>query len=73
MLARTTGTACRIVPRKAALIGDDKTRCTGGLTNSVEVCQAAHMVRIPNADHYVYLSNESQVVRAMNGFLATIP
>jgi hypothetical protein len=27
---------------------------------------------IPNADHYVYLSNEAQVVTEMNAFLASL-
>jgi pimeloyl-ACP methyl ester carboxylesterase len=30
------------------------------------------VVRLPNADHYVWHSNESEVVRAMNAFLARL-
>jgi hypothetical protein len=30
------------------------------------------IVVIPNADHYVYLSNEAQVVRAMNELLDSL-
>jgi non-heme chloroperoxidase len=30
---------------------------------------SARIVLIPNADHYVYLSNEVQVIAAMNAFL----
>ena len=29
----------------------------------------AHIVMFPNADHYVYLSNEAQEVAKMNAFL----
>ena len=33
----------------------------------------AEVVSIPNADHYVFQSNEAQVLSAMNGFLAKLP
>jgi pimeloyl-ACP methyl ester carboxylesterase len=32
----------------------------------------AHVVRLRNADHYVYLSNEADVLREMKSFLSTI-
>jgi non-heme chloroperoxidase len=32
----------------------------------------AHVVRVPGADHYVYLSNEADVLREMNSFLSTL-
>ncbi len=59
-------------PRKAALIADDKVRCTGWADNFRRGVPGAHIVMIPNADHYVYLSNEAQVVAEMNTFLATL-
>ena len=31
---------------------------------------AARVVRIPNANHYVFLSNEADVLREMNTFIA---
>jgi pimeloyl-ACP methyl ester carboxylesterase len=34
---------------------------------------SAHVVRIPNADHYVFNSNEADVLREMNAFLAKLP
>lgn len=58
--------------RKAALIADDKARCTAWADAFSHGVPAAHIVRIPNADHYVYLSNETQVIREMNEFLATL-
>ena len=33
---------------------------------------SAHVVRIPHADHYVFRSNEAEVVREMNAFLAAL-
>jgi non-heme chloroperoxidase len=32
----------------------------------------ARIVLIPNADHYVYLSNEAQVVAEMNAFMSAL-
>ncbi|NYF90836.1 alpha/beta hydrolase [Tunturiibacter empetritectus] len=55
--------------RKAALIKDDKARCTRWADNFRRGVPNAHIVMIPNADHYVYLSNEAQVVAEMNAFL----
>lgn len=34
---------------------------------------SAHIVRLPNADHYVFRSNEADVLREMNAFLANLP
>jgi pimeloyl-ACP methyl ester carboxylesterase len=34
---------------------------------------SARVVRIPNANHYVFISNEADVLREMNGFIATLP
>jgi non-heme chloroperoxidase len=31
---------------------------------------AAKVVRIPNADHFVFVSNEADVLREMNAFIA---
>ena len=33
----------------------------------------AQVVRLPNANHYVFNSNEAEVLRAMNGFLDQLP
>ncbi len=55
--------------RKAALIADDKARCTRWADTFRHGVPSAHIVMIPNADHYVYLSNEAQVVAEMNAFL----
>jgi pimeloyl-ACP methyl ester carboxylesterase len=34
---------------------------------------SAHVVRLPHASHYVFLSNEADVLREMNAFLANLP
>jgi pimeloyl-ACP methyl ester carboxylesterase len=34
---------------------------------------SAHVVRIPNANHYVFRSNEADVIREINAFVATLP
>ena len=55
--------------RKTALIADDKARCSRWADNFRRGVPNAHIVIIPNADHYVYLSNEAQVAAEMNAFL----
>ncbi|CAN5763268.1 hypothetical protein BH10ACI4_BH10ACI4_11160 [soil metagenome] len=59
--------------RKTALIADDTARCNAWADAFSRGVPSARIVKIPNADHYVYLSNETQVVHEMNAFLATIP
>jgi pimeloyl-ACP methyl ester carboxylesterase len=34
---------------------------------------SAHVVRIPHATHYVFRSNEADVLREINAFIATLP
>jgi non-heme chloroperoxidase len=34
---------------------------------------SAQVVRLPNANHYVFNSNEAEVLRAMNDFLDKLP
>lgn len=58
--------------RKAALLADDTARCTTWANAFRHRVPGARVVLIPNADHYVYLSNEAQVVREMNRFLASL-
>jgi pimeloyl-ACP methyl ester carboxylesterase len=60
-------------PHKAALLADDTARCNAWADAFARGVPTAHVVRIANADHYVYLSNEAEVVREMNNFLAKLP
>lgn len=59
--------------RKAALVADDTARCNAWADAFSRGVPSARVVRIPNADHYVYLSNEAKVVQEMNDFLAKLP
>jgi non-heme chloroperoxidase len=59
-------------PSKTGLIADDKARCSEWADNFRRGVPSARIVMIPNADHYVYLSNEAQVVGEMNAFLNTL-
>jgi pimeloyl-ACP methyl ester carboxylesterase len=34
---------------------------------------SAKVIRLPNANHYVFRSNEAEVLRAMNDFLDKLP
>jgi hypothetical protein len=56
-------------PGKTALIADDKARCARWADNFRHGVPTAQIVMIPNADHYVYLSNEAQVIAVMSAFL----
>jgi pimeloyl-ACP methyl ester carboxylesterase len=58
--------------RRAALLADDTARCTGWADAFSRGVPSARVVRIPNADHYVFNSNEAEVVREMNDFLAKL-
>lgn len=58
--------------RKAALIADDKARCTAWADTFKNGVPGARIVLIPNADHYLYLSNEAQVITEMNAFLSSL-
>jgi len=33
----------------------------------------AHVIRIANASHYIYRSNEADVIREMNAFMDALP
>jgi non-heme chloroperoxidase len=57
---------------KAALLADDTARCTAWADAFSHGVPSARVVRIPNADHYVYLSNEAEVVSEMNKFLNSL-
>jgi pimeloyl-ACP methyl ester carboxylesterase len=58
---------------KAAMAAADLAH-TSALANAFEAgVPSAHVVRLPNADHYVFNSNEADVLREMNTFLAKLP
>lgn len=58
---------------KAALVADDLSRCTAQADAFAAGVPFARVVRLPNADHYVFRSNEAEVIREMNTFLEKLP
>ena len=63
------------IDAKAAAIATakDRARCTDQIQSLRAHVPAAQIVVLPNADHYIYHSNEADVVRAMDAFLAKLP
>jgi pimeloyl-ACP methyl ester carboxylesterase len=61
-------------PKGAAILtARDKARCTRQIQFLKSHVASAQVVDLPNADHDVVRSNETDVVRAMNAFLAKLP
>ena len=59
--------------RHAAVLAADIERQTR-LANAFEAgVPSAKVIRLPNASHYVFRSNEAEVLRAMNDFLGKLP
>jgi non-heme chloroperoxidase len=57
----------------AILTAKDRTRCTEQIQFLKAHVPSAQIVVLPNADHYIYHSNEADVVRSMHTFLAKLP
>ena len=59
--------------RHAAVVAADLERQTR-LANAFEAgVPSAKVIRLPNANHYIFRSNEAEVFRAMNDFLDKLP
>lgn len=58
---------------RAAMEANDKRGVDDQIVAFERQVPSAHVVRIPNANHYVFNSNEADVLRAMNAFIATLP
>lgn len=56
-----------------ALAADDLRKCTAQSTAFGQTMPWVPVVRIPHANHHLFVSNPDQVARAMNDFLATLP
>jgi non-heme chloroperoxidase len=56
----------------AILTAKDRVRCTEEVQFLKAHVPSAQIVLLPNADHYIYHSNEADVVRAMHAFLAKL-
>ena len=58
---------------KAVVITDDRVRCTARADAFEAGVSSARVVRLPNADYYVFNSNEADVIREINDFLGKLP
>jgi non-heme chloroperoxidase len=58
---------------RAAMEANDKRNGEGQIAAFETQAPSAHVVRIPNANHYVFRSNEADVLREMNAFISTLP
>lgn len=57
---------------KAERLAADRTNCNAQADAFAAGVPSAHVVRIPDADHYVFNSNQAEVVREMNAFFARL-
>jgi pimeloyl-ACP methyl ester carboxylesterase len=58
---------------QAAAESSDLVRTTANANAFEAGIPSAHVVRLPKANHYVFRSNEADVLREMNAFLAKLP
>jgi pimeloyl-ACP methyl ester carboxylesterase len=60
---------------KARAAADSKDEATTGAQAKAfeSGVPSARVVRLPHANHYVFLSNEADVLREMNAFLGSLP
>ncbi len=58
---------------RAAFEARDEASTGGQATAFEKGVASARVVRLPHANHYVFRSNEADVLREMNAFLATLP
>ena len=58
---------------KAALIENDKATTSAQADALQAGVPSAHVIRIANADHFIFRSHETEVIREMNAFLAGLP
>ena len=59
--------------RRAARLAADTAACTARAESFARGVPTARVVRIPKADHYVYRSNEAQVIDEMKKFFSSLP
>lgn len=58
---------------RAAMEANDLARVTAQADAFEKGVSSARVVRLPHADHYVFQSNEADVLREMNAFLSSMP
>ncbi len=57
---------------RAAVVANDKDTTSAQADAFQAGIPSARVVRIPNADHFIFRSNESEVVEEMNAFLTKV-
>jgi non-heme chloroperoxidase len=73
-LPHATGPGVKNDPESRATAEAKDLATTGAQAKAFETgVPSARVVRLPHANHYVFLSNEADVLREMNAFLAGLP
>ena len=57
---------------RAAFIANDSIETTKSINAFQSAIPQARVVRLPNARHYIFISNEAEVITEMNTFLTTL-
>jgi non-heme chloroperoxidase len=63
----------RMVERVAAMVAKEAAATEAQAKAFESGLPSARVIRLPGADHYIFISNETEVFREMNSFLATLP
>jgi non-heme chloroperoxidase len=58
---------------KASAVASDLAHCSAQADAFTAGIPSAHVVRVADADHYIFNSNEADVIREMNAFLEKLP
>jgi pimeloyl-ACP methyl ester carboxylesterase len=58
---------------EAAMVANDKAACSKRASTFAADVHTARVVQLPNASHYVFESNDADVTRETNAFLAGLP
>jgi non-heme chloroperoxidase len=73
-LPHDPGPYSRSNPAARAAFESEDLASTGALANAFETgLPSAHVVRLPNAGHYLFLTNEADVLREMKAFISGLP
>ena len=72
-LPHSTSPAVRNDPKKLAEYEAREEAFVGAQAKAFETLPSAHVVRLPFANHYVFFSNEADVLREMNAFIGGLP
>ncbi len=72
-LPHSTTPAVRNDPKKLAEYEERENAFVGAQAKAFETLPKARVVRLPFANHYVFFSNEADVLREMNAFIGGLP